>query len=441
MTVAACPPMLTELMTKSAPARALRRSASTRTVAGRPWRSTAMRASPSASSQPARVDVVHDEGQLVEVVVLEQIAQQLAGELRRTGADEAHRGHRSSMARLRAKRARPSRIVHRFWTDRAQIGEDGAHGTDRRDAARVLVVGDAQPRPRPARRRRARGSGRPSSCSTQADAGHRRFGRASPRTGSPASAARCRSSPRSARTCSAGRSATSSPPPGSTSTRCCARHDQPTGLTVVLSRADDRAILTLPGAIPTLTARRGARGRSTGSAASLAHVHVSSLFLQPALAESLADVLAEFRARGLTTSARHERRPGRTLARASTRCFRISTCCCRTAARSWRSARDGRPAPRGRARSPRAARWSSSRTARPARSPSDRTTTLVELPAGPDRCRSTPPAPATRSTPRSSTPGCAASTLADCLAARPRRRRPRGRRRRRHRRTTDVATT
>ncbi len=79
------------------------------------------------------------------------------------------------------------------------------------------------------------------------------------------------------------------------------RIDQSTGLTVVLSRADDRAILTLPGAIASLTADE-VRTAADRLGPSLAHVHVSSLFLQPALAESLGAVLAELRARGLTTS-------------------------------------------------------------------------------------------------------------------------------------------
>ncbi len=79
------------------------------------------------------------------------------------------------------------------------------------------------------------------------------------------------------------------------------RQGRPTGLTVVLSRADDRAILTLPGAIASLTAEE-VRAAADRLGPSLAHVHVSSLFLQPALGESLADVLAEFRARGLSTS-------------------------------------------------------------------------------------------------------------------------------------------
>jgi ribokinase len=74
--------------------------------------------------------------------------------------------------------------------------------------------------------------------------------------------------------------------------------DQPTGLSVILSEPDNRAILTLPGTIPALHPEdvtddllRRAR-----------HVHVSSLYLQPALAGGLAAVFARARTLGLTTS-------------------------------------------------------------------------------------------------------------------------------------------
>jgi ribokinase len=78
------------------------------------------------------------------------------------------------------------------------------------------------------------------------------------------------------------------------------RAHEPTGLTVVLSRPHDRAILTRVGAIATLT---GDEVRSAVAAAGpVRHVHVSSLFLQPALAAGLAAVLAELRAAGITTS-------------------------------------------------------------------------------------------------------------------------------------------
>lgn len=71
-----------------------------------------------------------------------------------------------------------------------------------------------------------------------------------------------------------------------------------TGLSVILS-ADDRAILTLPGAMADLSldevrqalARSGAR-----------HLHVASFFLVPAFGRGLAGLLAEARAAGVTTS-------------------------------------------------------------------------------------------------------------------------------------------
>jgi len=74
--------------------------------------------------------------------------------------------------------------------------------------------------------------------------------------------------------------------------------DTPTGVTVVLSGVADRAILTMPGTIASLTAERIdpvllERAR---------HVHVSSYFLQSALTPSLPEVFDRVRARGGTTS-------------------------------------------------------------------------------------------------------------------------------------------
>jgi sugar/nucleoside kinase (ribokinase family) len=71
-----------------------------------------------------------------------------------------------------------------------------------------------------------------------------------------------------------------------------------TGLTVVLARPGDRAILTFAGAIGAMAADRvdpGLLGRAR-------HVHVSSFFLQTALAPGLPALLASARARGSTTS-------------------------------------------------------------------------------------------------------------------------------------------
>ncbi|MGI5244255.1 carbohydrate kinase family protein [Dactylosporangium sp. CA-139066] len=72
----------------------------------------------------------------------------------------------------------------------------------------------------------------------------------------------------------------------------------PTGLSVILSAPGDRAILTLPGTIPALRPE-DVTGELLGAAR---HVHVASLFLQPALRAGLAGVFARARSEGLTTS-------------------------------------------------------------------------------------------------------------------------------------------
>ena len=74
----------------------------------------------------------------------------------------------------------------------------------------------------------------------------------------------------------------------------CAR----TGLSVILSRDQDRAILTFPGAIAAL--QSGAIDPTLLARAR--HVHISSFFLQTALAPGLGPVLREVRRRGGTTS-------------------------------------------------------------------------------------------------------------------------------------------
>ncbi|MGZ4243425.1 MAG: carbohydrate kinase family protein [Solirubrobacteraceae bacterium] len=71
-----------------------------------------------------------------------------------------------------------------------------------------------------------------------------------------------------------------------------------TGLTVVLARPGDRAILTFPGAIAAMTADRVA----PELLARARHVHVSSLYLQTALAPGLPALLSGARASGATTS-------------------------------------------------------------------------------------------------------------------------------------------
>jgi sugar/nucleoside kinase (ribokinase family) len=77
-----------------------------------------------------------------------------------------------------------------------------------------------------------------------------------------------------------------------------ANHGVPTGLSVILSEPDDRAILTLPG---TIAALRPA-DVTDGLLARAGHVHVASLYLQPALAAGLAGVFARAHGLGLTTS-------------------------------------------------------------------------------------------------------------------------------------------
>lgn len=71
-----------------------------------------------------------------------------------------------------------------------------------------------------------------------------------------------------------------------------------TGLTVILSRPDDRAILTYQGAIAEL--RSGMVDREALERAR--HVHVAAFFLQRAIVPGLGALLASVRARGGTTS-------------------------------------------------------------------------------------------------------------------------------------------
>jgi sugar/nucleoside kinase (ribokinase family) len=77
------------------------------------------------------------------------------------------------------------------------------------------------------------------------------------------------------------------------------RAQLPTGMTVALSRGDDRAILTAEGAIATLTAA----DVPAGLLARARHVHVSSYFLlERSLGPGLAVLLATARAAGASTS-------------------------------------------------------------------------------------------------------------------------------------------
>jgi sugar/nucleoside kinase (ribokinase family) len=77
------------------------------------------------------------------------------------------------------------------------------------------------------------------------------------------------------------------------------RAQSPTGMTVVLSRGEDRAILTAAGAIGTLTAADVPAELLTRAR----HVHVSSYFLlERSLGPGLAALLADARAAGASTS-------------------------------------------------------------------------------------------------------------------------------------------
>jgi sugar/nucleoside kinase (ribokinase family) len=73
---------------------------------------------------------------------------------------------------------------------------------------------------------------------------------------------------------------------------------RPTGVTVVLSRPDDRAMLTAAGTIAGLAGDAVNRDLLRD----VRHVHVSSYFLQDALRPDLPELLGEARAAGATTS-------------------------------------------------------------------------------------------------------------------------------------------
>lgn len=76
--------------------------------------------------------------------------------------------------------------------------------------------------------------------------------------------------------------------------------DEPTGLSVILSTPEDRAILTVLGTIPTLTGEQVSQVLDARSAPGL--LHVASYFLQPGLARDLPGVLARARSQGWSTS-------------------------------------------------------------------------------------------------------------------------------------------
>lgn len=84
-------------------------------------------------------------------------------------------------------------------------------------------------------------------------------------------------------------------------TASVAVNDEPTGVSVILSAPDDRAILTLTGALASLTADDVLAALSEGADAAT-HLHVASYFLVPGLASELPGVLTRARERGATTS-------------------------------------------------------------------------------------------------------------------------------------------
>jgi len=73
----------------------------------------------------------------------------------------------------------------------------------------------------------------------------------------------------------------------------------PTGVSVILSTQDDRSILTLPGAIPMLTA---AEVRSAARESGARWVHFASPFLMPGFATEIPALVAEFSAAGIGSS-------------------------------------------------------------------------------------------------------------------------------------------
>lgn len=79
---------------------------------------------------------------------------------------------------------------------------------------------------------------------------------------------------------------------------CRVEEGRPTGLTVVVSRGEDRAILTAVGAMDALAAE-DVTDAILGTAE---HLHVSSPALQPRLRAGLADLFTRAHAAGLTTS-------------------------------------------------------------------------------------------------------------------------------------------
>ena len=79
---------------------------------------------------------------------------------------------------------------------------------------------------------------------------------------------------------------------------CVTDEERPTGVTVVLSRGDDRAILTAAGTIAELSGEQV----DIGQVRRARHLHVSSYYLQTRLQPALPDLMAAARAAGASTS-------------------------------------------------------------------------------------------------------------------------------------------
>ena len=79
---------------------------------------------------------------------------------------------------------------------------------------------------------------------------------------------------------------------------CVTDDERPTGVTVVLSRGDDRAILTAAGTIAELSGEQV----DLGQVRRVRHLHVSSYYLQTRLQPALPDLMAAARAAGASTS-------------------------------------------------------------------------------------------------------------------------------------------
>jgi ribokinase len=78
--------------------------------------------------------------------------------------------------------------------------------------------------------------------------------------------------------------------------------DRATGLTVVLSQGQERAILTFMGAIPAYSIEQATDALVNAAHDGARHVHVSSFFLLPALGATLATLFDRAHSLGLTTS-------------------------------------------------------------------------------------------------------------------------------------------